>query len=118
LFAAWGCTNLKEIDMIKLEISIAEYDWMDDEKVVIETIDFDKAQIIHEFIEFQKDFGWAADYQLSDEFIDAQCDEEDFDDEDEDVEYEDETDEDEEYEEYEIGEIVEDEDGLIWQRVA
>jgi hypothetical protein len=86
--------------------------------VVIETIDFDKAQIIHEFIEFQKDFGWAADYQLSDEFMDAQCDEEDFDDEDEDVEYEDETDEDEEYEEYEIGEIVEDEDGLIWKRVA
>jgi hypothetical protein len=104
--------------MIKLEINIAEYDWMDEEKVVIETVDFDKAQIIHEFIEFQKDFGWAADYQLSDEFIDAQCDEEDFDDEDEDVEYEDETDEDEECEEYEIGEIVEDEDGLIWKRVA
>jgi hypothetical protein len=105
--------------MFKLEISIAEYDWMDDEKVVIETIDFEKAQIIQEFIEFQKDFGWAADYQLSDEFIDAQCDEEDFDDEDDsDVEYEDETDEDEEYEEYEIGEIVEDEDGLIWKRVA
>jgi hypothetical protein len=105
--------------MFKLEISIAEYDWMDDEKVVIETIDFEKAQIIQEFIEFQKDFGWAADYQLSDEFIDAQCDEEDFDDEDEGVEFgEDETDEDEEYEEYEIGEIVEDEDGLIWKRVA
>jgi len=103
--------------MFKLEISIAEYDWMDDEKVVIETVDFDKAQIIHEFIEFQKDFGWAADYQLSDDFIDAQCDEEDFDDED-DYEDEYETDEDEEYEEYEIGEIVEDEDGLIWKRVA
>lgn len=81
--------------MFKLEISIAEYDWMDEEKVVIETVDFDKAQIIQEFIEFQKDFGWAADYQLSDEFMDAQCDEE-----------------------YEIGEIVEDEDGLIWKRVA
>lgn len=105
--------------MFKLEISIAEYDWMDEEKVVIETVDFDKAQIIQEFIEFQKDFGWAADYQLSDEFMDAQCDEEDFDDEDEGVEFgEDETDEDEEYEEYEIGEIVEDEDGLIWKRVA
>ena len=94
--------------MIKLEISIAEYDWMDNEKVVIETIDFEKAQIIQEFIEFQKDFGWAADYQLSDEFIDAQCDEDDSD-----VEYED-----EENGEYEIGETVEDEDGLLWERVA
>jgi hypothetical protein len=99
----------KGIEMFKLEINIADYDWMDDEKVVIETVDFDKAQIIHEFIEFQKDFGWAADYQLSDDFIDAQCDEED--------DYEDEYEE-EEYEEFEIGEIYEDEDGLIWKRVA
>ena len=109
--------------MYKVEIDIGDWDWVEGEKVIVETVDFDKAQIIQEFIEFQRDFGWAADYQLSDEFIDAQCDEEDEEDEvndedDSDVEYEDETDEDEEYEEYEIGEIVEDEDGLIWKRVA
>jgi hypothetical protein len=109
--------------MYKVEINIGDWDWVEGEKVIVETSDFEKAQIIQEFIEFQKEFGWAVDYQLSDEFIDAQCDEEDEEDEvndedDSDVDYEDETDEDEEYEEYEIGEIVEDEDGLVWKRVA
>jgi len=100
--------------MIKLEISIAEYDWMDEEKVVIETMDFEKAQVIHEFIEFQKEFGWAADYELSEDLFDDECDEEVNDEDDADVEYE----EEEEYEEYEIGELYEDEDGLIWKRMA
>ena len=104
--------------MYKVEINIGDWNWVEGEKVIVETFDFEKAQIIQEFIEFQKEFGWAVDYQLSDEFIDAQCDEEDEvnDEDDSDVEYE--TDEDEEYEEYEIGEIVEDDDGLIWKRVA
>lgn len=98
--------------MFKLEINIADYDWIDGEKVVIETSDFEKAQVIHEFIEFQKDFDWSADYEMSDDIFDAQCDEED--------EYEDEEEEyeEEEYEEFEIGELYEDEDGLIWKRVA
>jgi len=100
--------------MIKLEISIAEYDWMDEEKVVIETMDFEKAQVIHEFIEFQKEFGWAADYELSEDLFDDELDEEVNDEDDADVEYE----EEEEYEEYEIGELYEDEDGLIWKRMA
>ena len=100
--------------MIKLEISIAEYDWVDEEKVVIETMDFEKAQVIHEFIEFQKEFGWAADYELSEDLFDDECDEEVNDEDDADVEYE----EEEEYEEYEIGELYEDEDGLIWKRMA
>ena len=105
-----GLLKFKGTKMFKLEIHIADYDWMDD-KVIVETLDFDKAQIIQEFIEFQKDFGWAADYQLSDDFFDAQCDEE--------VEYEEEEEEyEEEYEEFEIGELYEDEDGLIWKRVA
>lgn len=106
--------------MYKIEVSIGDWDWIEGEKVVIETTDFDKAQIILEFIDFQKDFAWAADYQLSDEFIDAQCDEEDEVNEDDDscVDEEDEIEEDEEYAEYEIGEIVEDEDGLLWKRVA
>jgi len=102
----------KGIEMFKLEINIADYEWIDGEKVVIETSDFEKAQVILEFIEFQKDFDWSADYEMSEDLFDDDCDEE-VNDEDE---YE--TDEDEEYEEYEIGEIVEDEDGLIWKRVA
>jgi len=100
--------------MFKLEINIADYDWIDGEKVVIETSDFEKAQVIHEFIEFQKEFGWAADYELSEDLFDDECDEEVNDEDDADVEYE----EEEEYEEYEIGELYEDEDGLIWKRMA
>ena len=96
--------------MYKVEINIGDWNWVEEEKVVINTTDFEKAQIILEFIDFQKEFGWAADYQLSDEFIDAQCDEEDEVNEDDDSYVE--------YEEYEIGEIVEDEDGLLWKRVA
>ena len=106
--------------MYKVEINIGDWEWVEGEKVIIETFDFEKVQIIQEFIEFQKEFAWAVDYQLSDDYLDAQCDEEDEvnDEDDSDVDYEDETDEDEEYEEYEIGEIVEDEDGLVWKRVA
>jgi len=109
LFAAWGCTKYKGIEMFKLEINIADYEWVDDEKVVVETTDFDKAQIIQEFIEFQKEFGWAADYDLSEDLFDEEFDEEECEEE----EYED-----EEYEEYEIGELYEDEDGLIRKREA
>jgi hypothetical protein len=103
--------------MFKLEINIADYEWVDGEKVVIETMDFDKAQVIHEFIEFQKEFGWAADYELSEDLFDDEFDEEVNDEDDADVEYEEEE-EYEEYEEYEIGELYEDEDGLIWKRMA
>ena len=45
---------------VKIDIS----DWCSDEFVTIETNDFDKVQIIQEFIEFQKEHGWAADYDL------------------------------------------------------
>jgi len=47
--------------MYKIEIDIA--DWCSDETVTIETSDFDKIEIIREFIEFQKENGWAADYE-------------------------------------------------------
>jgi len=103
--------------MYKMEVNIGEYDFLDSEVVIIESYDFDKIAIIAEFIEFQKDYGWAVDYDVTEEFEDAQCDEEDFGDEEEEVE-EDEESEDEESEEYEIGEIVEDDDGLVWKRVA
>ena len=90
--------------MYKLTIDLADWSWNEDQKVTIETIDFEKAQIIQEFIEFQKDHGWAADYELSEEYVANQCDEE--------VEVEDEV-EDEEVE-YSVGDMVEDEDGYTW----
>jgi hypothetical protein len=62
--------------MYKVEIDISA--WGGDEKVVIETTDFDKVQIIQEFIEMQMDNGWAVDYAVIED------DEEDEDEEDED----------------------------------
>ena len=104
--------------MYKMEVNIGGYDFLEDEVVIIESYDFDKLAIIAEFIEFQKEYGWAVDYDVTEEFEDAQCDEEDEYEDEEEEEYEEEDEEDEESEEYEIGEIVEDEDGLIWKRVA
>jgi endogenous inhibitor of DNA gyrase (YacG/DUF329 family) len=60
--------------MYKIEIDISA--WGGDEKVIIETTDFDKVQIIQEFIEMQMDNGWAVDYAVIE-------DEEDEEDEDE-----------------------------------
>jgi len=40
-----------------------EFGWLVDEKITIETHDFDKIQIIQEFIEFQEEHGWAVDYE-------------------------------------------------------
>jgi hypothetical protein len=94
--------------MFKIEINIGNYVWSTD-LLTIETDDFDKISIIQEFIEFQKMYGWAVDYDVTDEYEYLQEDDEDFTDE---------IDEDEESEEYEIGEIVEDEDGIVWERVA
>jgi hypothetical protein len=48
--------------MYKVEIDISA--WGGDEKVVIETNDFDKIQIIQEFIEMQMDNGWCVDYAV------------------------------------------------------
>lgn len=45
---------------VKIDIS----DWGSDESVTIETSDFDKVQIIQEFVEFQREYGWCADYEL------------------------------------------------------
>ena len=96
--------------MYKIEINIAEWEFGDD-LVTIETDDFEKIAIIQEFIEFQQLHSWCVDYDVTDEYEYNQCDEEVSEDEDE-------TDEDEESEEYEIGETVEDEDGIVWERVA
>jgi len=93
--------------MFKIEIDISEWDFGND-MVTIETEDFDKIAIIQEFIEFQQLHGWCVDYDVTEDFIYNQCDEED----------EDDSAEGEESEEFEIGEIVEDEDGIVWERVA
>ena len=48
--------------MYKIEIDISA--WGGDEKVTVETSDFDKIEIIQEFINMQMDSGWAADYAM------------------------------------------------------
>jgi hypothetical protein len=80
--------------------------------LTIETSDFDKVQIIQEFIAFQQEHGWAADYDLVE---DDEEEEEEVEDEEEEVEDEVEEEEDEEDAEYAVGDIVEDEDGLVWE---
>ena len=90
--------------MYKVIIDIGDWTWNEDEKVTIETVDFEKAQIIQEFIEFQKEHGWAADYELSQEYVDNQSEEE------EEVE--------DELGDYAVGDLVEDEDGLVWELVG
>jgi len=95
--------------MYKVIIDIGDWSWDEEQKLTIETSDFDKALIIQEFVEFQKDHGWAADYDLV----------EDYEEEDEEVEVEDEEEEDEDEEtEYAVGDFVEDEDGLVWELVG
>jgi hypothetical protein len=54
--------------MYKVEINIADWDFVEDEKLVIQTTDFEKVQIIQEFIEMQKEYGWAVDYVAVQEF--------------------------------------------------
>lgn len=90
--------------MYKIEIKLSDSDWSDD-VLTIESNDFEKIQIIQEFIDFQKEYGWAVDYEAVTEFY-------------VDENYEDESAEDAESEEFEIGETVQDEDGLVWQRIA
>jgi hypothetical protein len=69
--------------MYKITIDLSAWG-TEDELMTIETFDFDKIEIIKEFIEFQQDHGWAVDYDVV-----TEEDEED-EDEAEDEEYEDE----------------------------
>jgi hypothetical protein len=54
-------------EIMKFEM---EFGWIGNEKVTVETYDFDKIQIIQEFIEFQEENGWAVNYEAveSDDF--------------------------------------------------
>jgi hypothetical protein len=84
-----SCTffNLGE-PMYKITIDLSAWG-TDDEVMTIETFDFDKIEIIKEFIEFQKDHGWAVDYDVVTEDDE---DDEDYEDEDGDHFYDAETD--------------------------
>jgi hypothetical protein len=48
--------------------------YIENEKITIETWDFDKIEIIKSFIDFQEEHGWAVEYEAID------CDEDDFED--------------------------------------
>jgi hypothetical protein len=92
--------------MYKVIIDLGDWSWDEDQTVTIETSDFDKALIIQEFIEFQKDHGWAADYEA------VEYDEEEVEEEEIENEVED------ELADYVVGDIVEDDDGLVWELVG
>ena len=49
--------------MYKLVIDIS---WIDDEKITVDTHNFEKIEIIKEFIEFQEAHGWAVNYEAVD----------------------------------------------------
>jgi len=93
--------------MYKVIIDIGDWSWDEEQKLTIETSDFDKVQIIQEFIAFQQEHGWAADYDLVED-----------DEEEEEVEDEVEEEEDEEDAEYAVGDIVEDDNGLVWELIG
>jgi len=44
-----------------------QFGWLDSEKIVIETNDFNKIQIIQEFIETQEANDWAMEYEDANE---------------------------------------------------
>jgi len=49
--------------MYKITIDLSAWG-TEDEVMTIETFDFDKIEIIKEFIEFQQNHGWAVDYDV------------------------------------------------------
>ena len=57
---------------MKFEMNIG---YIENEKITVETWDFDKIEIIKTFIDFQEENGWAVEYEAID------CDEEDTEDE-------------------------------------
>jgi hypothetical protein len=47
---------------MKFEMAIG---YIENEKITVETWDFDKIEIIKDFIEFQEEHGWAVDYEAT-----------------------------------------------------
>jgi hypothetical protein len=48
---------------MKFEMNLG---FIENEKITVETWDFEKIEIIKDFIEFQEDHGWAVDYEAVD----------------------------------------------------
>ncbi len=46
------------------------FGWTGNEKITVETFDFEKIQIIQEFIQFQEENGWEVEYEAIDELED------------------------------------------------
>jgi hypothetical protein len=40
-----------------------DFGWTGNEKIVVETFDFEKIQIIQDFIQFQEENGWEVEYE-------------------------------------------------------
>ena len=72
--------------MYKITIDLSAWG-TEDEVMTIETFDFDKIEIIKEFIEFQQDHGWAVDYDVVTEEDEDEEEAEDEEYEDEDGDY-------------------------------
>jgi hypothetical protein len=47
-----------------------EFGWVGSEKIIVETHDFEKIQVIQEFIQFQEENGWEVEYEAIDELED------------------------------------------------
>jgi len=61
---------------MKFEMEIG---YIANEKITVETWDFDKIQIIRDFIAFQEEYGWAVEYEaveLDDDEIEEDTEEE------------------------------------------
>jgi len=57
---------------MKFEMAIG---YIENEKITVETWDFDKIEIIKDFIAFQEDHGWAVEYEAIDD-LDEETEEE------------------------------------------
>jgi hypothetical protein len=55
------------------------FGWVGSEKITVETHDFEKIQVIQEFIQFQEENGWEVEYEAID------CDEDDLEEDTEEV---------------------------------
>jgi hypothetical protein len=58
---------------MKFEMEIG---YIQNEKITVETWDFDKIEIIKDFIAFQEDHGWAVEYEVADTDEDEDTEEE------------------------------------------
>ena len=47
-----------------------DFGFIGNEKITVETFDFEKIQIIQEFIQFQEENGWEVEYEAIDELDD------------------------------------------------